>query len=162
MDAGEPFAPNALGRMGFGVGRTQWIEPIWKLLWCSKGILPVLWKLAPGHPNLVPAWFADEVPPHVTSYVRKPLFGREGANTQVVIDGVHRGGRARLGYGDEGFVVQEYVDLGNYDGARPVLGIWTVDMEPQGLVIRESLRVRHQQPITIRPHVVGGARRRDV
>jgi glutathionylspermidine synthase len=158
----EPFAEHALGRMGFGAGRTQWIEPIWKLLWCSKGILPVLWKLAPGHPNLVPAWFADEVPPHVTSYVRKPLFGREGANTQVVIDGVTVEDGPDSGYGDEGFVVQEYVDLGNYDGARPVLGIWTVDMEPQGLVIRESSGYVTNNQSRFVPHVVGGARRRDV
>ena len=44
----------------------------------------------------------------------------------------------KQGYGDEGHVVQPYADLGDYDGAGPVLGAWVVDMEPAGLGIRES------------------------
>src|SRR3712207_8335117 len=39
---------------------------------------------------------------------------------------------------EEGHVFQQYVDPGLYDGSRPVLGVWTVDMEPAGLGIRES------------------------
>ena len=34
--------------------------------------------------------------------------------------------------------MQQYTDLGDYGGGvRPVLGVWTVDMEPAGLGIRE-------------------------
>lgn len=155
----EEFGAPALGRMGFGEGRTQWIEPVWKLLWASKGILPVLWELAPGHPNLVPAWFAGEEPSHLQDYVRKPLFGREGADTTVVLGGQPVEDGPQDGYGEEGFVVQEYTDLGDFDGARPVLGVWTVDMEPQGLGIRESTGYVTNNQSRFVPHVVGGARR---
>ena len=56
----EEFADEALKRMGDEQGQTLWIEPIWKMLWSNKGILPVLWRLFPDHPNLLPAFFEDE------------------------------------------------------------------------------------------------------
>src|SRR3569832_153131 len=28
------------------------MEPMWKMLVSTKGLLPILWKLHPGHPNL--------------------------------------------------------------------------------------------------------------
>ena len=37
--------------------KTIWIEPPWKMLLSNKGILPVLWELYPGHPNLLEASF---------------------------------------------------------------------------------------------------------
>jgi glutathionylspermidine synthase len=152
----EDFSIAALDRMGDGPGQTQWIEPIWKMLWSNKGILPVLWKLFEGHPNLLPAWFADEAPDDLRSYVRKPLLAREGANAEVVIDGrtVARGPDQE--YGGEGYVVQEYADLGAYGGARPVLGVWTVDMEPVGLGIRESDGYITDNLSRFVPHVLVG------
>jgi glutathionylspermidine synthase len=38
---------------------TQWIEPIWKMLLSNKGILPILWELFPGHPNLLECYFNE-------------------------------------------------------------------------------------------------------
>jgi glutathionylspermidine synthase len=152
----EDFSLAALDRMGDQPGQTQWIEPIWKMLWSNKGILPVLWKLFEGHPNLLPAWFADEAPDDLPSYVRKPLLAREGANAEVVVDGrtVARG--PDQAYGEEGYVVQEYADLGTYGGARPVLGVWTVDMEPVGLGIRESDGYITDNLSRFVPHVLVG------
>jgi glutathionylspermidine synthase len=152
----EDFSLAALDRMGDQPGQTQWIEPIWKMLWSNKGILPVLWELFEGHPNLLPAWFADDAPDGLRSYVRKPLLAREGANAEVVIDGrtVARG--PDEDYGGEGFVVQEYADLGSYGGARPVLGVWTVDMEPVGLGIRESDGYITDNLSRFVPHVLVG------
>ena len=77
----EEFADAALERMGDNQGQTLWIEPIWKMLWSNKGILPVLWRLYPDHPTLLPAYFEDEE--HgLASYVKKPLLAREGANSR--------------------------------------------------------------------------------
>ena len=50
----EEFADAALERMGDDQGQTLWIEPIWKMLWSNKGILPVLWRLYPGPPEPAP------------------------------------------------------------------------------------------------------------
>ena len=134
----EEFSEPMLERMGEGMGKTTWVEPIWKMLWSNKGLLPVLWRLFPDHPNLLPAYFDHETHDTLTSFVRKPLLAREGANTTVVIDGAVAEEGPAQGYGGEGFVVQAYTDLGDYGGGRPVLGAWVVDMEPEGLGIRES------------------------
>ena len=58
------------------------------------------------------------------------------------------------GYGGEGFVVQEYTELGDYDGMRPVLGTWTVDMEPAGLGIREQQGLVTSNLSRFVPHVI--------
>ena len=34
----------------------DWIEPVWKMMLSNKAILPVLWELFPGHPNLLPCY----------------------------------------------------------------------------------------------------------
>ena len=60
-------------------GDLVWIEPIWKMIWSNKAILPVLWDLFPGHPNLLPASFS--VPSG--DAVAKPLLSREGANVSI-------------------------------------------------------------------------------
>ena len=52
--------------------------------------------------------------------------------------------------------VQQYADLGSYDGARPVLGVWTVDMEPAGLGIRESDGYITNNLSRFVPHVLVG------
>ena len=36
------------------------IEPAWKAVVSNKGILPVLWRMFEGHPNLLPAFFEDD------------------------------------------------------------------------------------------------------
>ena len=123
---------------------TRWIEPPWKAILSNKGILPLLWEMYPGHPNLLPAYFEDD--PNAaklgTSFVRKPLYSREGANIALVSAGatlVEQEGP----YGAEGFVRQALAPLPNFSGQYPVLGSWLVDHTPCGLSIRED-----ENPIT--------------
>ncbi len=123
---------------------TRWIEPPWKAVLSNKGILPLLWEMFPRHPNLLPAFFEDD--PRAAelgaSFVRKPLYSREGANVALISEGVpfaaHEGP-----YGAEGFVRQAFAPLRNFSGQYPVLGSWLVDHTPCGLSIRED-----QNPIT--------------
>ena len=65
---------------------TRWIEPPWKAILSNKGILPLLWEMFPDHPNLLPAYFEDD--PNAArlgaSFVRKPLYSREGANVALI------------------------------------------------------------------------------
>jgi glutathionylspermidine synthase len=90
---------------------------------------------------LLPAWFADEAPAGLRDYVRKPLWGREGANVAIVRDGAVVT-ELPGPYGTEGFVLQELAPLPDFAGVdgphHPVLGAWVVDGEPAGLGIRES------------------------
>ncbi len=109
---------------------TRWIEPAWRLALASKGILAILWRLFPDHPNLLPAYRE----PHrvVGPVIKKPLLGREGANITAP-------GHTTAGfYGDEGFLYQSYVELPCYDGKHPVFGSWIVGGRPCGIGIRED------------------------
>ena len=79
---------------------TRWIEPPWKAILSNKGLLALLWEMFPGHPNLLPAFFEDE--PNAkslsSSFVRKPLLSREGANVAIVRHGdVVAESKARMG-----------------------------------------------------------------
>ncbi|MDP4892679.1 glutathionylspermidine synthase family protein, partial [Cypionkella sp.] len=37
------------------------LEPPWKALLSNKGLLPVLWQMFEGHPNLLPAFFEHDI-----------------------------------------------------------------------------------------------------
>ncbi|WP_294390392.1 glutathionylspermidine synthase family protein [uncultured Sphingomonas sp.] len=115
-------------------GDTQWLEPIWKMIWSNKAILPILWDLHPDHPNLLPATF--DIP--AGDAVAKPLLSREGANVSI-----RRGGQviaqAEGEYGEEGYVYQGLYPLPeSAPGCFPVIGSWVVDGEPAGMGIRED------------------------
>ncbi len=115
-----------------------WIEPIWKLLLSNKGILPILWQLYPNHPLLLPAYFEDHGDRgDLTSYVRKPLHSREGANISILQPGkqaIQTGGP----YGDGPFIRQAIAPEATFNGRHPVLGLWMIDQECGGMGIRES------------------------
>jgi glutathionylspermidine synthase len=123
---------------------TRWIEPPWKALLSNKGILPLLWEMFPGHPNLLPAFFEDD--PNAASlgasFVRKPIYSREGANVALISAGVTVVEQAGP-YGAEGFICQALAPLPEFSGQYPVLGSWLVDHTPCGLSIRED-----KNPIT--------------
>ena len=118
---------------------TRWIEPPWKAILSNKGMLALLWEMFPGHPNLLPAFFEDEPDAKTlsSSFARKPLLSREGANVEIVRHGnvvaEHQGP-----YGAEGFIRQALAPLPNFSGQYPVLGSWLVDHAPCGLSIRED------------------------
>lgn len=124
----EDFGPKILE------SRTNFVEPIWKSVLSCKGLLAVLWELFPNHPNLLPAYFTPE---KLTSYAKKPLFSREGANVELFRDGalVAKDGGP---YGAEGFVYQQLHSLPVFDGKYPVIGAWIVGGESAGICIRED------------------------
>jgi glutathionylspermidine synthase len=115
---------------------TRWIEPAWKMVLSNKGILPILWELNPGHPNLLAARFGD--PGEMRDYARKPLLSREGANVTLVTANRPPETGPDGGYGEEGFVYQELAPLPNLGGRRPVIGSWVIQGESAGIGIRES------------------------
>ncbi|WP_454620794.1 glutathionylspermidine synthase family protein [Bradyrhizobium cenepequi] len=135
-------------RDSFGVrltsAPTRWIEPPWKAILSNKGILPLLWEMFPSHPNLLPAYFEDDPNAQTlgSSFVRKPIYSREGANVALVSAGttlVEQEGP----YGAEGFIRQALAPLPNFAGQYPVIGSWLIDHAPCGLSIRED-----ENPIT--------------
>ena len=128
----EPFAPH-LPKAG-----PVFVEPAWKSVLSNKGLLPLLWKRHPNHPNLLPAYFADDPSrPSPQNYVRKPLLSREGENVTIFTQGQELAS-AQGEYGAEGFVIQEYAPLFESDGGYAVLGSWIVGDRACGLGIRED------------------------
>lgn len=125
----EEFAPDILE------SSTRFIEPLWKSVLSCKGLLAILWELFPGHPNLLPTYFT---PYRLTSYAKKPLYSREGANVALFKDG-------RLlaedegPYGQEGYVYQQLHMLPQFEDRYPVIGAWIVGNEAAGICIREDV-----------------------
>ena len=137
--------------------RTQFLEPAWKAILSNKGMLPLLWERHPGHPNLLPAYFEDD--PKAAelgkSYVKKPLFSREGANIELVDEG-RRAKVLDLGYGEEGHILQALHTLTPFDGNYPVVGAWIVGEEPAGIGIREDRSRVTKNLSRFVPHVIIG------
>lgn len=136
--------------------RTRFIEPLWKAVMSSKGLLPIMHELAPEHPGVLPARFADSLSLADVGMnpVRKPLWSREGQNVQLP------GAPATGGeYGDLPLIEQAYVELPEFrthtDEARyPVLGVWAAGDEPCGLGIREGVSRVTDDRARFVPHVI--------
>ena len=124
---------------------TLWIEPAWKMILSNKAILPILWELYPDHPNLLRA-SREPIP----NAVKKPLLGREGSNVTIEHLGVATGGP----YEPSGFVYQQYADLGEHAGMRPVIGSWVIGGEPAGIGIREAEGYVTSNTARFVPHVI--------
>lgn len=114
----------------------RWLEPPWKILLNSKGILPVLWELFPDHPNLLAAYTGAhkfEGRP----YAAKPMFSWGGdsvtlyRNDGSVIEKSEADKKAAAIY-------QDYCPLPLIDGYRPMIGSWLVGDVASGIGIREN------------------------
>jgi len=147
----EEFGPHVLQRRE--VTPVRWLEPAWKMLLSTKAILPILWELYPGHPNLLPAYLGDPGP--LDEWVAKPIWGREGDNIVIHTAGVdeaHPGA-----YDGQPLVYQQWHPIPDFDGHRVVLGSWVIGGAAAGCLVRES-----DGPITdyysrVVPHVITDA-----
>ena len=147
----DPFAAQIAG------SGCRFIEPAWKALVSNKAILPVLWQMYPGHPNLLPAYFEDEAAgllagPHVI----KPIFSREGQSV-TIYDGpkVIEAATAR-DYDTHPKIVQAYHPLPVMGGMRPVVGAWVVGEACVGMGIREDASRITQDLSRFKPHFIEG------
>lgn len=111
----------------------RFLEPAWKLLLSSKAMLPILWQLNPGHPNLLPASFNDNLP---GAYVRKPLYSREGENIRIVAGDLYL--ESDGPHADAPCIYQGFAPLAEYEGNHAVLGCWMIGGQAAGLGIRED------------------------
>ena len=134
--------------------KCRMIEPIWKSLLANKAMLPMLWKMFPNHPNLLPAWFESDLHKiDVPRFVKKPLFSREGSNIEIIENGKVTD-RADGPYGEEGFIYQAYVDMPKYNDSYMLIGSWLVDDQPAGMSIREDQSRITQDLSRFLPHII--------
>lgn len=134
--------------------KTKWIEPIWKMLFSNKGILPLLSAMFPESPFILESSYS---PLEHKDYVKKPILSREGANIEIVQHAIlgekQTVARTSGEYGEEGFIYQEYVPLPGIDGQHPVIGSWCVDGSPAGMGIREDGKITSNGARFV-PHVI--------
>ncbi|QWU80611.1 glutathionylspermidine synthase family protein [Campylobacter novaezeelandiae] len=86
------------------------LNPAYTLLFQSKGIMKILWELYPNHPLLLET---KDKPLSGKSYVKKPIFGREGANISIIKnDEVIC---ENQGPYQNNFIYQEFIELNEYN-----------------------------------------------
>ncbi|MDT8405960.1 MAG: glutathionylspermidine synthase family protein [Methylococcales bacterium] len=131
---------------------TQWLEPAWKSVLSNKALLPLLWRLYPKHPNLLPAFFEDE-PRRLDSgdWIKKPLFSREGSNISHYRQGEVIS-QTPGPYGQEGFIYQKYHPLPEFAGNHALIGAWLVNDQAAGIGIREDCTPVTQDTSRFLPH----------
>lgn len=148
------------------------LEPAWKALLSNKGLLPVLWQMFEGHPNLLPAFFEADLAearagrgPQAAAFGRaeaqleaghvlKPILSREGASVSI-----HEAGRLveqskNTDYAEHPRVLQAYAPLPEFDGFRPVIGAWIVGRTCAGIGIREDRSRITQDLSRFKPHYI--------
>lgn len=147
----DPFAAQIAG------SHCRFLEPPWKALVSNKAILPVLWQMFPGHPNLLEAHFLDEAGAlRAGRHVVKPIFSREGQSV-TIYDGasVIEAATAR-DYDGHPKIVQAYHPLPVMGGMRPVVGAWVVGETCVGMGMREDASRITQDLSRFKPHFIEG------
>lgn len=167
----EPFGKPAFkdmerigerNEMGENVGGTVWIEAPYKMLWSNKAIFAVLWQLFKDDPRskwLLPTYFENEAPDSLTSFARKPIFAREGADIRLHENGQLLQDATTGEYGKEGYILQELALPPKFEDEQgtphyPVLGLWFVDGEAAGIGIREDRTAITTNGSTFVPHSI--------
>ncbi len=135
---------------------THFIEPMWKAILSNKGILPLLWEAHPNHPNLLPAWFEDDLPGGMQQkLVKKPLYSREGGNISIL----ERGQTLYAAdgpYGEEGFIYQAFAALPRFANCHTLIGSWLVNDKAAGISVREDASLITQDSARYLPHIILG------
>ncbi len=138
-----------------GTNNIRWIEPPWKSILSNKALLPMLWKMFPHQPNLLPAFFEDELylADGCDSLVKKPIFSREGANVSIIRNKSEI--TASPGpYGSEGYIYQAEYMLPKFGEHYTLIGSWLVDDEAAGISVREDSGPITQDMSRYLPHII--------
>lgn len=133
----------------------RFIEPAWRSILSNKGLLPILWEMFEGHPNLLPAFFEDDPAADALgeTYVRKPLLGRQGANVEIYRDGEIETSREGP-YGEQAYILQEFHPLPEFDGGYPLIGCWLIASRAVGMGIREDRTLITGTEANFVPHII--------
>ena len=97
------------------------LNPAYTLLFQSKGILKVLWELYPNHPLLLET---SEAPLPNKKCVKKPLFGREGANISIIEANGQVSFETSGDYGSEKFIYQEFSEFNSHQNELYQAGVF--------------------------------------
>ncbi|CAI0652747.1 unnamed protein product [Colletotrichum noveboracense] len=115
------------------------------MLWSNKSNFAILWKLFKDDPRgkWLLSTYVDAAPSSMTSYARKPIFAREGADVVLQRNGKVIEDASTGDHGAEGYVMQELALLPQFKAADgnacfPVIELWFIDGDPARMGIRED------------------------
>ncbi len=146
------FLPHVLNN------QTVFVEPAWKALLGSKACLALLWQMFPQHPLLLETYFEhDSAAAQLCQkpYVRKAIFGREGANIEIVFPGDGLRGEQSSGeFRHRGFIVQAYEPMARFENYNLLIGSWIVGSRAAGLAVRaDQSKITGRKALFV-PHFV--------
>jgi glutathionylspermidine synthase len=142
------------------------IEPLWKQVLSNKGAMAMMWEqFGPSerkseHGQYLLATYLDtdystaSTELLVEMHVRKPMLGLEGVAISIESGFGSLEQKESFGYGDEGFIIQEYIELPEAFGYHYMIGSWAIDGEAAGIIIRGDTSKITGRHCLIIPHIV--------
>ncbi len=143
-------------------GEVKVIEPLWQQVLSNKGALALMWERfgdSEYGKYLLPTYLdtddsIDSTKLLVGMHVRKPMLGLEGVAISIEsgYGAIER--KESFGYGAEGFIIQEYIELPEAFGYHYVIGSWAIDGAAAGIIIRGDTAKITGRHCLIIPHIV--------
>lgn len=143
-------------------GDVKVLEPLWKQVLSNKGAMALMWerfKNTDYQQYLLATYFDHEMSPDATKlmlniHVKKPLLGMEGVGLSIEVGMGALEQRAAMGYGTEGYIHQEYIELPQAFGYHYMVGSWVINDEPAGIILRgDTSRITGRHCLII-PHII--------
>ena len=144
------------------IGDVKVLEPLWKQVLSNKATMALMWeqfKNSDYRQYLLETYLDSDISPEATKlilgmHVKKPMLGMEGVGTSIEAGVCELEKRETLGYGSEGFIVQEYIELPQAFDYYYMIGSWVINDEAAGVIIRgDTSRITGRHCLII-PHIV--------
>jgi glutathionylspermidine synthase len=143
-------------------GEVKTIEPLWKQVLSNKGALAMMWaqfKDSDYQKYLLATYLDTDNSAESTRlllgmHVRKPFLGLEGVAISIESGFGSLEQKESFGYGGEGFIIQEYIELPTAFGYHYAIGSWVIDGEAAGIIIRGDTSKITGRHCLIIPHII--------
>ena len=143
-------------------GEVKILEPLWKQVLANKGALAMMWEQFKDseYRQYLLATYLDTDNSYESTqlllgmHVRKPMLGLEGVATSIESGFGTLEQKESFGYGAEGFVIQEYIELPIAFGYHYAIGSWVIDGTAAGIIIRGDTSKITGRHCLIIPHIV--------
>jgi glutathionylspermidine synthase len=142
-------------------GEVKVLEPLWKQVLSNKGAMAMMWEQFQDtkyREFLLETYLDSDNSPASTKllmnmHVRKPMLGQEGVGTSIETGYGALEKKESFGYGAEGFIIQEYIELPVAYKYHYVFGSWVIDGEAAGVIIRGDTTKITGRHCLIIPHI---------
>ena len=143
-------------------GDMKVIEPLWKQVLSNKGAMALIWqrfKDSKYRPYLLETYFDHTLSLDATRlilgmHVKKPLLGMEGVGISIETGIGELEKREDFGYGADGFIVQEYVELPEAFDYHYMIGSWVINDQAAGIILRGDTSKITGRHCLIIPHII--------